>query len=102
MLYAKGKVQRESVCLAPSGLYFAQGLTQGFGRCASSPWAVLSRAFSAYGYICDQTCVNPLIMRDHHAQKIALLPLRYPMVEALKARDSTAQGGAKRNPGCGF
>jgi hypothetical protein len=40
----------EAACFAPSGLSFVWLLTQGSGRCASSPWAVMARAFSAYFY----------------------------------------------------
>jgi hypothetical protein len=36
------------VCFAPSGLSFMRLHPQGYGRFAPLPWAVLSRAFSAY------------------------------------------------------
>jgi hypothetical protein len=34
-------------CIALSGLSFPCSLTQGFGRFAASPWALLPRAFGA-------------------------------------------------------
>jgi hypothetical protein len=39
--------QAQQNCIALSGLSFPCSLTQGFGRFAASPWALLLRAFGA-------------------------------------------------------
>jgi hypothetical protein len=98
-------VQRESVCVSPlQGLFIYFGyLTQGFGRYAASGWAVLSRAFSAYGDVWDQPeaiLLYALYAGSFRSKSLRwMLPLRHITAEARKARRRTAQGEAKRNPG---
>jgi hypothetical protein len=74
----------------PTGLIFAQFMTQGFGRCASSPWAVLSRAFSAHDDVCDQTLWQSFYYAGITTQQNASAPASY---------SGSAESAGQNSPG---